>query len=80
MSSSNVDNGALVTSVATVVSTPLLDCAADSKSGRHDKRVRNDIKSSGFEIHEKLYPAKKDSHLVIFCEMYGLFTAVRNDA
>ena len=74
MSSSNVDNGTLVTSVATVVSTPLLDCTADSKSGRRDNVSATTISRPG------LYSAKKDSHLAILCERCGLFTAVSNDA
>ena len=75
MSSSIVDDGTLVTSVATVVSTPLLDCAADSKSGGATTLSRPGLYST-----EKLYSANKDSHLTILCERCGLFIAVRNDA
>ena len=54
MSPSNVDDGTLVTSVATVVSTTLLDCAADLQSSRRD-----DIKSSGFVLHGEVVLRKE---------------------
>ena len=72
MLSRNVDDGTLVTSVATVVSTSLLDCAADSKSGRRDNSSTTTLSRPG--------SSKKDSHLAILCERCGLFTSVRNDA
>ena len=80
MSSSIVDDGTLVTSVATVVLTPRLDCAEDSKSGRRDNASAMTLSRPGLYSTEKLYSAKKDSHLAILCERCGLFTAVSNDA
>ena len=80
MSSSNVDDGTLMTSVATVVSTSLLDCAADSKAGRRDIAPTTTLSRPGLYSTEKLYSAKKDSHLANFCERGGLITAVHNDA
>ena len=80
MSSSNVDDGTLVTSVTTVVSTPLLDCAAESKSGRRDNVSATTSCRLGLYSTEKLYYAEKDSHLFILCEMCGLLTALRNEA
>ena len=80
MSSGNGTDGTLVTSVATVVSTRLLDCAADSKSGRRDNASATKLSRPGSYFTEKLYSAKKDSNLAILCEGCGLFTAVRNDA
>ena len=79
MSSSNVDDGTLVTSVATVVLTSLLNCAADSKSGRRDNASAMTLSLPGLYSTENLHPAKKDSHLAIICERCGMFTAVRND-
>ena len=79
MSSSNVDDGILVTSVAREVSTPLLDCATDSESGRRNNASATTLSRPGFYSTEKLYSLKKDSHLSILCERCGLFTAVRND-
>ena len=80
MSSSNVDDGTLVTSVATVVLTPLLDYVADSKSGRRDNASATTSSRPGLYSTEKLFSANKDSHLAILCERCGQFTAVRNDA
>ena len=54
MSSSSVDEGTLVTSVATVVSTPLLECAADSKSGRRNNTSATTISRQGLYSTEKL--------------------------
>ena len=79
VSSSNVDDGTLVTSVATVVSTLLLDCPADSKSDRRDNASTTTLSRPGLYSTEKLYSAKNDSHLAILCENFGLFTAVRNE-
>ena len=54
MSSRNVDDGTLMTSVATVVSTPLMDCAADSKSGRRDNASATTLSRPSLYSTEKL--------------------------
>ena len=80
MSSRNVDDGILVNSVATVVSTSLLDCAADPKLGRRENASATTSICPDLYSTEKLYSAKKDSDLAILCKRCGLFTAVGNDA
>ena len=80
MSSSNAGDGTLVTSIATVVSTSLLDCAADPKLGRRENASATTLSLPGLYYTEKLYSAKKDSRLAILWEKCGLFTAVRKDA
>ena len=80
MSSSNVDEGILATNVATVGSFPLLGCSADSKSGRRDNASATTLSRPGIFSTEKFYSAKKDSHLAILWERWGLFTAMLNDA
>ena len=79
-SSAKVDDGTLVVSVATVRLLLQLECTADSKSGRRDNASATPFSRSGLFSTEKLYSAKKDSHLAILCERCGLLTAVRNDA
>ena len=65
MLSRNVDDGTLVTSVATMVSNPLLDCAANSKSGRRDNASATTLSLPGLYSTGKLYLKRKDSHLAI---------------
>ena len=68
MSSASFDDGTLATSIATVGPTPLLDCAADSKSGRCDNALVTTLSRLGLFCTEKLYSTKKDSHLAILWE------------
>ena len=64
----HVDDGTLVTSVATVVSISLLDYAADSKSGRRDNASATTLSRSGLYSTEKSYSSKKNSYLAILYE------------
>ena len=80
MSSSDVDDGTLVTSVATVVKPHCWTAQPTRNRFGATTLPRRQLSRPGLFSTEKFYYAKKDSHLAILCERCGLFTAVRNDA
>ena len=71
MSSIKVEDRTLVVSVETVGLFPLFDRVAGSKSGRRDNASATTLSRPGLYSTEKLYSAKKDSHLAILCERVG---------
>ena len=79
-SSIKVDDRTLVVGVKTVGLLSLFDRVAGSKSGRRDNASATTLSRPGLYSTEKLYSAKKDCHLAIFCERCRLCTGVRNDA
>ena len=68
MSSASVDEVILATSVATVGSIPLLDCAADSKSGRRDNASATTLSRPGVYFTKNSYSAKKESPVAVLHE------------